>query len=135
MSTPILDKIEEVKFWIEKDILLCRFNKPDFYISVDNAKTYLSKIEQLTEDKPMPIVVDIRKFVGNFSPIAAKLFAESPILKNILLHTFVADTLNGKLLIASYSRIYLKDADVHVFSNMDAALAYCTESLNKLHAN
>lgn len=135
MNTLIFDQSEKVKFWIENDILFCRFNQVDCYLSADNAKSYIYQIEKMTEGKYMPFIIDVRNFIGNFSPTAAKIYTKSPILKNITVRAFVADTLNGKLLIASYNRLYLKESHVHVFNNMETALAYCIESKNKFYAD
>ena len=51
------------------------------------------------------------------------------------LHAFVVNTLHNKLLVASYSRIYLKNPNVQIFESFDDALAACIESKNKLYAN
>ncbi|WP_417199896.1 hypothetical protein [Bizionia sp.] len=135
MNTPILDPSAKVTFWIENDILFCRFNQIDSYLSVANAKSYIAQIEEITNGKMMPCIIDVRKFIGNFSLTAAKIFTESSILKNITVHAFVADTLNGKLLISSYNRLYLKATYVHIFNNMEAALEFCIQSKNTLDAN
>lgn len=132
MNTPILDQSEKVKFWIENDILFCKFSQVDCYLSEEGAKAYLSIIKKICQGKSMPLLIDIRNFIGNFSPTAAKIFANSPILNHhVMLQAFVADTLNSKLLISSYVRIYAKDSHVKIFNDFESALAYCIEYKNK----
>ncbi len=124
---PILDQSEKVIFWIENNIMFCRFNQIDCHLSVKNAEYYLSQIEKISQGKHLPLIIDIRKFKGTFAPHAAKIFSESAILKNITLHAFVADTLNAKLLIASYNRLYLKAMQVHICKSMEEARALCNQ--------
>jgi hypothetical protein len=135
METNVLNQFESSKLSIENGILFCTLNHTDCYLSESRILTYLSKIEEITKGKPVPFVIDVRKFVGNFSPTAAKLFADSPILKTIISQVFIADTLNGKLLISSYSRLFGNNANIRIFNQMEAALAYCVESQNLFYAD
>ncbi|MBR9844828.1 MAG: hypothetical protein GYB35_01360 [Algicola sp.] len=135
MKRPNENESENVEFWIKDDILFCKFNQTDCHISVDTAKTYILKIEKLTKGQPLPFLIDARDFTGNFSPNAAKTLAKSTIIKAMTLHAFVVNTLHNKFLVASYSRIYLKNPNVQIFESFDDALAACIESKNKLYAN
>lgn len=129
MTMPILDQSEKVIFWIENDILFCQFNQSDCFLTEDSAEAYLLKIEKLTAGKPMPLLIDIRNFIGNFSPIAAKFFADSLIIKKfVIAQAFVINTLHSKLLIGSYKRLFAQDAHVQVFADTETALAFCEES-------
>jgi len=132
MSTSILNHSEKVKFWIENEILFSTFNQSDCYLTIEASEAYLMKIQKLTDGKAMPLLIDIRNFIGNFSPKAAKFFAESPILKrHIITQAFVVDTLHSKLLIGSYKRLFAQDAHVQIFGETESALAFCMESKNK----
>lgn len=135
MEKNVPNHFESGKLSIEDGILFCKPNQTDCYLTENRILKYLSKIEEITEGEPMPFVIDIRKFVGNFSPEAAKIFADSPVSKNIITQVFIADTLNGKLLISSYRRIFGNNADIRIFNQMEAALAYCVESQNKFYAD
>ncbi|EGV42245.1 hypothetical protein BZARG_587 [Bizionia argentinensis JUB59] len=130
MNALILNKLDTVKFWIENDILFCKFNQLDYYFSEDEARFFLTKIEKLTKGNPMPCVIDARQFVGNFSPSAAKLFTASPIIENILVHAFIADTFNVKLLIGSFIRIFGQKAHMQIFNTPETALEYCIIAKN-----
>ena len=131
MSTNVLHPSKEGKFWIENDILFCKLDDVNCFLTEDRVHTYLSEIEEKTAGIPMPLVVDIRKFIGNFSPDAAKLFADSAISKNcVLTQAFIADTLHARLLVGSYLRIYGGNANIRIFKKMESALAYCTEIKN-----
>lgn len=135
MKRPNKNESENVEFWIENDILFCKFHQSDCHLSEDNAKTYLQKIEQLTQGQPLPFLIDARNFIGNFSPNAAKTFTESHIIKSLTLHAFVVNTLHTKLLVASYDRIYLKNPNVQIFESFDEALDACVESKNIFYAS
>lgn len=135
METNIRNHFEGARLSIENGVLFYKLKQSDCYLTENGVRAYLSKIEEITKGKPIPFVIDIRKFVGNFSPEAAKIFADSPISKNIITQVFVTDTLNGKLLISSYRRIFGNDANIRIFSQMDAALAFCEESQKKFYAD
>ncbi|TYB79071.1 DUF7793 family protein [Bizionia myxarmorum] len=135
MNALTLHQLESVKFWIENDILFCNFNQNDYHWSEDDAKSQVSKIEELTKGKRMPFVIDARGFTGNFEPNAAKIFAGSSMLSILSFRVFIADTLHGKLLISSYSRIYAPDIHIEVCTTKAEALAYCAKSLKIYNAN
>lgn len=135
MERNVLNQSESSKLSIENGILFCKLNHTDCYLSEDRILSYISQIEEITNGEPMPFVIDIRKFVGNFSPAAAKIFSDSPISKSIITQVFVADTLNGNLLIGSYRRLFATNANVEIFNQMDEALAYCVELKNKFYAD
>lgn len=133
MNNLVLDKFFRIR--IENGILFSELIQPDYFFNDDSALACIRKVEKITGGKPMPFLIDIRKFVGNFSPSAAKIFADSPILKRILItEAYVVDTLNGKLLISAYKRIYGQETPIQVFDNLETALAYCIESKNKYYA-
>lgn len=136
MKMPTLEPSEKVKFWIENDILFCKFNQADCYLSEVAAKAYLSIIKEKVKGKPMPFIIDIRNFVGNFSPTAIKIFSDSLFFKtHIISQAFVVNTLQSKLQIGSYIRIFVQDAQVEIFDGMETALAYSIESRNKFNSN
>lgn len=136
MDANVLSPSGSAQLWIENGILFCKLNHTDCYLTENRILTYLSKIEEITKGKPMPFVIDVRKFVGNYSPEAAKTFSDSSISRNfIIAQAFVADTLNGKLLISSYRRLYGQDADIRIFGQMELALAHCVESQIKFYVD
>lgn len=135
MDTPTLNQFEHVEFWTDNGILCCRSNKSDCYLTVTKINAYLSRIEKVTDSKPMPFLIDIRNFTGNFTPDAAKMFVDSPILKkNIITQAFVVDNLNGKLVTSSYKRIYGTEANIQIFTQLETAFAYCVETKNRYYA-
>lgn len=136
MNIPDIEPSKKVKFWIENDILFCKINQVDCCLSEDTANAYLSTIEEMANGKLMPFIVDIHNFIGNFSPDAIKIFTDSPFFKSqIISQAFVANTLQSKLQIGSYIRIFAQDAQVEIFDDMESALAYSIESRNKFNSN
>lgn len=125
MNTPTLEPSKKAMLWIENDILFCTFHQLDCYLSESVAQFYLAKIEDMLTDKAMPLIVDLRNFVGNFCPKAAKLIAESPTITNkITTQAFIANSLHSKLLVGSYVRIYVHTANVKIFNSLEKALAF-----------
>lgn len=136
MNANVLNPAESSKLWIDDGILFCEFNHSDRFLTEDRVTKYLSKIETITNGKAMPFVIDIRKFAGNFSPEAAKAFANSATSRNcIIVQAFVANTLNGKLLIGSYRRLFGLKATIRIFDQIEPAVAFCVESQKKPHVD
>lgn len=136
MSPNSLNQLKQGKFWIEDDILFCELNQVNCFLTEANAKAFLFEIDRMIQDYPIPLVIDARKFVGNFSPDAARLFADSSILQRcITIQAFVADTLNAKLLVGSYSRIYGDNAHIKIFNKIDSAITYCLDFKNKFYVS
>lgn len=126
MESHTTDLTTNRKFWIEDNILLCKLSYANCFLTEDRIENYLTEIEEVLDGASLPLIVDIRKFIGSFAPEAAKRFADSQIAKrSIITQVFVADTLNAKLLVASYGRIFATNADIKVFSQMEAAVGYC----------
>lgn len=134
MEIDTLNYCETLSFWVDNNILFGKLNQTNCYLTDEAVEVYLSKIEFLTQGTPLPFILDIGKFVGNFSPSAAKLFGASPISKSgIINQAFVANTLNGKLLVRSYMRIYGQEADIKIFEQVESAVAYCIEAQKKFN--
>ncbi|HLV38085.1 hypothetical protein [Xanthomarina sp.] len=135
MNNLILNESEKVKFRIENGVLICEFSDVSCRLTENKIKTYIHHIEIIAQGKPMPFLINIKSFVGSFSIPAAKLFANSPVLKKIRIsEAFVVDTLNGKLLVNSYKRIYEPETTFQVFSTVEDAFVFCVESKNKFYA-
>lgn len=134
MNTNVQNRCENVKFWIDNDLLFCELNHKDCHLTENQVIAYLFRIEEITGGKAMPLIIDIREFFGNFSPEAAKSFADSSISKSCLIvQAFITDTLNGKLLVGSYIRIYGNDTNIKIFDQMEAAVAYCLQSQKEFY--
>ncbi len=135
MEIPNANQSELVEFRIEHDILFCIPNQHDCYLNEFGIETLILTIKNLTKMTPMPLVIDLRKFIGNFDPQAARIFADSSIIKKMILNqAFVTNTLNCKLLVNSYKRIYVNESDIKMFNQMDAAISYCMEIKHKYYA-
>lgn len=136
MYTNVLNPSEKIEFWIEHDLLFCKLNPIDCYLTEAIVRTYLLKIEIISRGKPMPLILDFRKFVGNFSPEAAKIFAGSSISKRCInAQAFIIDSLNGKLLVNSYIRIYGDELNVRIFDQKESAIEYCLENQKRLYVD
>ncbi|PQV48403.1 hypothetical protein CLV33_105262 [Jejuia pallidilutea] len=131
MESSLTHDFESVKFWTNNGILFCQFtgNNTNCTLNEKNAAKYIDAVKEVTQGKPMPFLVDIRNSVGNFSIPAAKLIASSPILKKIRIsEAFIVNSINGKILIFSYKRIFEPKTPSRVFNNMKDALQFCEDT-------
>lgn len=134
MESALTHNFDSVKFWTNSGILFCQFtgNEANCVLNEENSNKYIDAIKEITQGKPMPFLVDIRNSVGNFSVQSAKLIASSPFLKKIRLsEAFVVNSINGKILILSYKRIFEPLTPFKVFNNMKDALQFCEDSKNE----
>lgn len=124
--------LNKAKFWTDsRGILFCEFENSETYrtLEVDTVEKYEKAISTLSQGKPMPFLIDIRDNQGNFSTEAAKLFANSPVFKKIRIsEAFVINSINTKLLINSYKRIYEPITPFEIFKDFEEALVYSTNS-------
>ncbi|MBP0905678.1 hypothetical protein ACFSKN_16440 [Mariniflexile gromovii] len=121
-------KLNKALFWTNSlGILFCEFKNKDtnLTLSVDTVETYEKAIFSLSQGKPMPFLIDIRDCHGTFSTEAAKFFANSSVFKKVRVsEAFVINSINTKLLINSYKRIYEPHTPCAIFKNFDEALTY-----------
>lgn len=133
MESALIYNFESAKFWTSGGILFCQFMGKSAYcvLNEENSTRYINAIQEITQGKPMPFLIDIRNYVGTFSIQAAKLIASNPFLKKIRLsEAFVVNSINGKILIFSYKRIFEPLIPFNVFNNMEEALKFCKDSKN-----
>ena len=127
------------KFWIDtNDILYCQFINSETYYKLDlvSVKLYIEAIKNLCNGKAMPFIIDLRGIRGTFSAEAASYFSKSPILKALIIsEAFIVDTINTKLSITSYKRIYDPNISHAVFNEIAPALQYCLETKNRFHGS
>lgn len=123
---------KDAVFWMDtRDIIFCRSINDNTYheISIETAQKYEGIISTLTKDRPMPILIDIRNSNLTYNSLTAKLFANSPVIKNRLIsQAFVINSLRIKLLIYAYKRIYEPNTKFKIFNDLDNAIAYCIEN-------
>ncbi|MEP3838137.1 MAG: hypothetical protein ABJM36_10835 [Algibacter sp.] len=128
--------IKNAKFWTNAlGVIFCELSNTENYkiLEVDLVKKYEQAIFTLSEGRSMPFVIDIRDNQGNISIDAAKLLANSSILKKIRIsEAFIINSINAKLLINSYKRIYEPNTPFKIFKDFDEALAYSVNT-KKLH--
>ena len=127
------------KFWTDRDdILYCEFANCETYYKLDlsTVKLYINAIVKLCNGKSMPFIIDLRGVRGTFSAEAASYFSKSSILKALIIsEAFIVDTINTKLLITSYKRIYDPNIPHAVFNEIAPALQYCLETKNRFHGS
>ncbi|WP_308993203.1 hypothetical protein QLS71_008240 [Mariniflexile litorale] len=121
-------KLNKAKFWTNSlGIIFCEFNNTETFLTleVDTVERYEKAISTLSQGKPMPFLIDIRNNQGNFSTQAAKLFANSLVFEKIRVsEAFVINSINTKLLINTYKRIYEPNTPFKIFHDFDEALTY-----------
>lgn len=138
MSNIVFHKYEKAKFWTDSGILFCEFYNKDVNhkLSVETVKKYIETIKEISKGKSMPFLIDVRNSLGTFSIAAAELFANSTDLKRIRLsEAFIVNSINVKLLISSYKRIYEPITPFQFFNNKQKAIQYCIESKRSFYAD
>jgi len=132
-------KVGTTKFWINsKAILCCKFcnENPNYRLDTIRAKRYIKVITKLCNGKAMPFLIDVRGVSGTFTPNAANLIAQSPLLKALIIsEAFVFDSIGIKLLTASYKRIYDPIIPYRMFNDIELAEHYCIETKNKFNGS
>ena len=127
--------MERTKFWIDNGILFCEICNPDETLSLEVAtvEAYIKGISSLCKGIKMPFLIDFRDSRGDYMNSAAKLLASSSELKKLRLsEAFVVNSLNMKLLVSSYKRIYEPTTPFEIFKVFDEALAYSIKAKEKL---
>lgn len=121
-------ELNKTKIWTNaKGILFCEFKNTESFLTLgaDLVEKYEKAISTVSQGKSMPIVIDIRDTQGNFSAEAAKLFANSSVFKKVRIsEAYVINSINTKLLINTYKRIFEPNTPFEIFKDFDEALAY-----------
>lgn len=120
-------ELERAKFWIDDDILFCKIQNPDKNrnLNAETANMYMDVVMKLCKGKSMPFVIDLRNSKGVFLIEAAKNLASNKEFRMLSLsEAFVVNSLNIKLLISSYKRIYEPVTPYKIFENYQEALQY-----------
>lgn len=120
-------ELERAKFWIDDDILFCKIQNPDKNrnLNAETANMYMDVVMKLCKGKSMPFVIDLRNSKGAFLIEAAKNLASNKEFRMLSLsEAFVVNSLNIKLLISSYKRIYEPVTPYKIFENYQEALQY-----------
>jgi hypothetical protein len=132
-------KVGTTQFWINtKAILYCKFcnENPSYKLDTVRAKLYIEVITELCNGKAMPFLIDLRGVNGTFTPSAANLIAQSPVLNVLRIsEAFVFDSIGLKLLITSYKRIYNPITPYRMLNNMELAEDFCIETKNKFYGS
>ena len=119
-----------VRFWTESNILFCQFLNTDlnYKLTDRDMERFLKAIEDLTKEKCMPLVVDLRNVVCNFTVEAFKLLAiNESFCQRITFEAFVTNSIKGKLLVLAYKRIFEPKKPFKIFDDVEKAVQYCTE--------
>ncbi|WP_100611019.1 DUF7793 family protein [Confluentibacter lentus] len=120
--------INKTRFWTDsRGILFCEFQNKGTYLTleVDAIEKYEKAISELSQGNPMPFLIDVRDVQSNFSIETAKLFANNVVFKKIRIsEAYVINSINTKLLINTYKRIYEPTTPFKIFKDYDEALEY-----------
>lgn len=117
-----------VKFWMDRGILFCKIINTDAsrLLPRDRVEKYIETIKNLTNARPTPFIVDMRHALGSFSIDVAKFLANNPVLNSIrLCEAFITSSINTKLLVHSYKRIFEPTTPFQIFDNPEQAINYC----------
>lgn len=131
-------KLERAKFWKENGILFCEILNYDENknLNEDTVDTYLKAISILCKGKKMPFLIDLRNTKGAFLNAAAKKLANSTELAKLsLTEAYVVNSLQIKLLINSYKRIYEPIRPFEIFKDYNEALNYSINKKNALYGS
>ncbi|HLT53227.1 MAG TPA: hypothetical protein VKZ97_05035 [Flavobacteriaceae bacterium] len=121
-------KVGHAKFWIdEQQVLNCQFNNSnlDNKLEASFAKLYIEAIETLCDNIARPFLIDLRDSQGTFSSQAANLLAKTPSLVKLRIsEAYVVNSINIKLLITSYKRLYDTVTPFEIFNDLNTAKEY-----------
>lgn len=89
---------------------------------------FLKAVEDLTRGKRMPLLVDLRNVVCNFTVEAFKSLAISENFRQYITYeVFITNSIKGKLLVLTYKRIYEPKKPFKIFDDVEKAIQYCME--------
>tara|TARA_R110002049_G_scaffold169818_1_gene336378 strand:- start:3520 stop:3933 length:414 start_codon:yes stop_codon:yes gene_type:complete len=128
MNNPII--FPKAKIWLDDGILFWKILNDDieFVLSDIPIQIYIEAMRKLTGDQACPLIIDARDVKGTYSIEAAKLFANSPIIKEVRLsEAFVTNSINSRLLIASYVRIFDSQTPFLIVDSLEEAITYSHE--------
>ncbi|XMO85050.1 hypothetical protein AAFN75_09650 [Algibacter sp. AS12] len=121
-------KLNKARFWTDSQgILFCEFSNTETYLTLEQntLEEYEVAVLELLEGRSAPFIIDVRDNQGNLSTSAAKFFASSLVFKKARIYeAFIVNSLNTKLLINSYKRIYEPNTPYKIFKDFDEALAH-----------
>ncbi len=140
MTTSMNDMIQigNSKFWTDNDILYCQFRNKEanYKLETSKIKQYIDAIAKLCNGKAMPFLIDSRDIRVTYTRETANLLANSPILSKLRIsEAFVFNSMEIKLVIASYKRIYEPITPFGVFNNLESAREYCVETKNNFYGS
>ncbi|NRD22643.1 hypothetical protein HNV10_05285 [Winogradskyella litoriviva] len=126
-------------FWTDDtEILYCEFSNTDSNIKLErkNVESYIEAITKLCDGKSMPFIVDLRNTCGTFPIAAAKLLAKSPeLVKLRISESYLINTIEIKLLIGMYKKLYDKIIPFGIFKDLSSAKGFCQEAKNNYASN
>jgi len=132
-------QFKNLVFWTDaSELLYCEFrnNNPSHQLKRKDVKLYIDAISTLCNGRAMPFLADLRGVHGAFSVAAAKLLAKSPDLARlIILEAYVTNTLDIRLLVASYKRLYDPITPFGIFDTVEDAKDFCNDYKKTAHGS
>jgi len=132
-------QFKNILFWTDASEIVyseVRNNDPRHQLKRIDVKLYIDAISTLCNGKAMPFIADLRGIHGAFSVRAAKLLSKSPDLARlIILEAYVTDTLDIRLLVASYKRLYDPITPFGIFDTIEDAKDFCNEYKKTVHGS
>lgn len=126
-------------FWTDASEILycdCRNNDASLKLKYNEVQLYIDTIITLCNGKALPFIIDLRGTHGAFSVSAAKLLATSPdLVKLKIIEAYVVNTINMRLLVASYKRLYDPMTPFGIFKTIKDAKDFCNEHKKQVYGS
>ena len=126
-------------FWTDASEILycdCRNNDASLKLKYNEVQLYIDTIITLCNGKALPFIIDLRGTHGTFSVSAAKLLAKSPDLARLrIIEAYVVNTINMRLLVASYKRLYDPMTPFGIFKTIKDAKDFCNEHKKQVYGS
>lgn len=122
--------IGDVKFWVDQNILHCKFynQEPDIKLIKANIDNYLEAISYLSEGIYLTILFNLKEIDGLFSFQVFKLLETHPKIKDVFQYkAFLIKSKKIKVLFSIYNFYGDYIFPNKIFTDSDEAINYCNK--------
>lgn len=124
-------KCRKAKFWIEDGVLFCEFKneKDKKKFNEDCLDEYIEAISTLSNDRYLPLIIDLRKLKDSYAFSIVHVLAKNPKLKSaILTKSFVVNSYFLQFLILVLRRGYDPIIPNKIFTSFERAIEYSLDT-------
>lgn len=124
-------KCETAKFWIEDDVIFCKFigKKCRKEFDEDFLEEYLKAIITLSNGKYFPLLIDLRELNDNYVFPVVRILAKHPDLKSaILSKSFVVNSCFLQFVLIALRRVHDSIIPNRIFTSYEKAIEYSLET-------